>query len=223
MFGAQTASVVKTMRRIRVLVVDDHGLMIEAVRIAMDREQDIEIVGEARSGREVLPEVARRQPDIVLLDIRMPDVDGLTVLRELRVRHPDVKVVMLSGLADPEIEREALLAGAVAYLDKRVDPATLAACLRSVMDGAAAAAGTGCAPPDDAAFTALTEREREILVQVSRGKSNADIAAGLWLSEQTIKYHLTNVYRKLGVKGRPGAVRYVFEHGRANELERPRA
>jgi DNA-binding NarL/FixJ family response regulator len=220
MFGVRTASVVKTMRRIRVLVVDDHGLMIEAVRIAMDREHDIEIVGEARTGREVLPEVARRQPDIVLLDIRMPDVDGLTVLRELRVRHPDVKVVMLSGQADPEIEQEALHAGALAYLDKRVDPSTLAACLRSVMDGAIAGPGTGCPPPDGAAFPALTEREREILVQVSRGKSNADIAATLWLSEQTIKYHLTNIYRKLGVKGRPGAVRYVFELGLANELER---
>jgi DNA-binding NarL/FixJ family response regulator len=220
MFGAPMASVLTTMRQIRVLVVDDHGLMIEAVRIAMDREQDIEIVGEARSGREVLPEVARRQPDIVLLDIRMPDVDGLTVLRELRVRRPDVNVVMLSGLADPQIEREALRAGALAYLDKRVDPGTLAACLRNVMDGGAAATGTGCVPADEAAFPTLTEREREILVHVSRGKSNADIAAALWLSKQTIKYHLTNIYRKLGVKGRPGAVRYVFELGLANELER---
>jgi DNA-binding NarL/FixJ family response regulator len=205
------------MRRIRVLVVDDHGLMIEAVRIAMEREPDIEIVGEARSGRDVLPEVARRQPDIVLLDIRMPDVDGLTVLRALHARYPEVRVVMLSGITDPEVEREALLSGAVAYLDKRVDPATLAASLRRVMKGPAAAVFAHAAAPPET--PTLTVREREILTHVSHGKSNADIAGSLWLSEQTIKYHLTSVYRKLGVKGRAGAVRYVYEHGLTSELE----
>jgi DNA-binding NarL/FixJ family response regulator len=167
-----------------------------------------------------LPEVARRQPDVVLLDIRMPDIDGLTVLRELHARYPNVKVVMLSGVADEAIEREALLNGAVAYLDKRVDPATLAASLRAVMNGAAAAVvahTTATAAPRAAK---LTEREREILAHVSRGESTAEIAASLWLAEQTIKYHLTNIYRKLGVKGRAGAVRYVFEHGLAPELER---
>lgn len=205
------------MRRIRVLVVDDHGLMIEAVRIAMEREPDIQVVGEARHGRDVLPEVARRQPDVVLLDIRMPDVDGLTVLRDLHARYPGVKVVMLSGITDPEVEREALLAGASAYLDKRVDPVTLAASLRDAMRGAGAAVVAHGAVAS--VTPSLTDREREILIQVGRGKSNAEIATSLWLAEQTIKYHLTNVYRKLGVKGRAGAVRYVFEHGLAGELE----
>jgi NarL family two-component system response regulator YdfI len=207
------------MRRIRVLVVDDHGLMIEAIRIAMDREPDIEVVGAVQSGREVLAEVARRQPDIVLLDVRMPEVDGLTVLRSLHARYPEVKVVMLSGVVDEAVEREALLNGALAYVDKRTDPATLAASLRGAMKGAAAAVvahgPTATATPGPF----LTPREREVLAHVTRGSSNAEIATALWLSEQTIKYHLTHIYRKLGVKGRTGAVSYVFEHGLAGELE----
>jgi DNA-binding NarL/FixJ family response regulator len=208
------------MRPIRVLIVDDHGLMIEAIRIALEREPDIEIVGEARGGRAVLPEVARRQPDIVLLDVRMPDVDGLTVLHELHGRYPEIKVVMLTGVADEAVEREALLGGALAYLDKHIDPVTLAASLRDVMEGAATTvvAHTTSAPSDT--VSSLTQREREILAHLSRGASNAEIAASLWLTEQTIKYHLTNIYRKLGVKGRAAAVRYVFEHGLAPELER---
>lgn len=205
------------MRRIRVLVVDDHGLMIEAIRIAMDREPDIEVVGAVQSGREVLQEVARRQPDIVLLDVRMPEVDGLTVLRSLRARYPEVKVVMLSGVVDEAVEREALLNGALAYVDKRTDPATLAASLRGAMKGAATAIVAH--GPIATAGPPLTPREREILAHVIRGRSNAEIATALWLSEQTIKYHLTHIYRKLGVKGRTGAVSYVFEHGLAGELE----
>jgi DNA-binding NarL/FixJ family response regulator len=199
------------MRRIRVVVVDDHGLMIEAVRLAMSREPDIEIVGEARNGRDVLAEVARRQPDIVLLDIRMPDVDGLSVLDELRGRHPRVKVVMLTGVSDPEMAREAFERGAVAYLEKTVDPATMTAQLRQLAAERPARGEPGGAARPANAGANLTPREREILVLVGEGKSNPEIAAALWLTEQTVKYHLTKVYRKLGVTGRAGAVRYFFE------------
>jgi DNA-binding NarL/FixJ family response regulator len=204
------------MRPIRVLVVDDHGLMVEAVRLALDREEDIEIVGEARTGNAVLPEVARRQPDIVLLDIRMPDVDGLTVLDRLHVRHPDVKVVMLSAIAEPEIAQEAIARGAVAYFEKRIDPAALASALREIAAGRPPAQELGdhqnpVGPPLQA--PRLTPREREILRHVAKGRSNDEISRELWVSEQTVKYHLTNVYRKLGVNGRTGAIRYAFEHG----------
>jgi DNA-binding NarL/FixJ family response regulator len=214
--------VVENMRRIRVLVVDDHGLMVEAVRLALDPEADIEVVGEARCGGDVLPAVARRQPDVVLLDVRMPDVDGLTVLARLHARHPDVKVVMLSAISDPEVANEALRLGATAYLDKRVDPADLASTLRK------AAAGEPCAQAprrhgngEDPAPGQLTlsPREREILGHVGNGLSNMEIARELWLSEQTVKYHLTNVYRKLGVKGRTGATRFAFEHGLVDPIE----
>jgi DNA-binding NarL/FixJ family response regulator len=209
------------MRRIRVLVVDDHGLMVEAVRLALEREGDIEIVGDARTGRDVLPEVARRQPDIVLLDIRLPDIDGLAVLERLRARRPDVKVVMLSAIGDPAVTRRALELGASAYLDKHVDPATLASSLRRIMAGslpASAGSSNNNAGSASRGF-ALTRRERQVLAHVAKGRSNSEVAGELWLSEQTVKYHLTNIYRKLGVKGRTGAVRYAFEHGLINQVD----
>ena len=211
------ASVVQIVRRIRVLVVDDHGLMVEAVRLALEREADIEVVGEARRGADVLPEVARRQPDVVLLDIRMPNVDGLEVLELLHERYPNVKVVMLSAIDDPEVAREALRRGALAYVDKRTDPATLASTLRRVTAGEEVGRGITVAGPEVEAHSPpevrLTEREREIVARVADGQSNSQIARELFLSEQTVKYHLTNVYRKLGVDGRAGAVRFWYEHG----------
>jgi DNA-binding NarL/FixJ family response regulator len=198
------------MRRIRVLAVDDHGLMVEAIRLALEREKDIELVGEARRGADVLPEVARRQPDVVLLDIRMPDMDGLEILDQLHARYPQVRVLMLSAIDDPEVAREALRRGALAYLDKRTDPAKLAAAIRTSAEGARSPAARAAEPAGEAG---LTNREREILSLVADGRSNGEIARELFLSEQTIKYHLTNVYRKLGVDGRTGAVRFWFEHG----------
>ena len=199
------------MRPIRVLMVDDHGLMVEAVRLALDRENDIELVGDARRGADVLPAVARRQPDVVLLDIRLPDIDGLDVLAELHARYPQVRVVMLSAIDDPEVAREALRRGATAYLDKQSDPARLAATIRR------ASAGGSSTPARRAdrhgTDVGLTQREREILSRVAAGRKNGEIAEELFLTEQTIKYHLTNVYRKLGVDGRTGAVRFWFEQG----------
>jgi DNA-binding NarL/FixJ family response regulator len=205
---------VENVRQIRVLVVDDHGLMVEAVRLALDREPDIEIVGGVGAGRQVVPAVVLTRPEIVLLDIGMPEVDGLEVLDRLHAEHPEVKVVMLTGVSDSAVARDAIRRGATAYVDKRVDPATLATTLRKV------AAGT-IPPPLFAASTearapqlpALSTREREILTRVAAGRSNREIAGELWLSEQTVKYHLTNVYRKLGVKGRTGAIRFAFDYG----------
>ena len=199
------------MRQIRVLMVDDHGLMVEAVRLALDRENDIELVGDAKRGADVLPEVARRQPDVVLLDIRLPDIDGLDVLAELHARYPQVRVVMLSAIDDPEVAREALRRGATAYLDKQSDPARLAAAIRRASTGGASApARRG---ERQGADEGLTRREREILSRVAAGRKNGEIAEELFLTEQTVKYHLTNVYRKLGVAGRTGAVRCWFEQG----------
>jgi DNA-binding NarL/FixJ family response regulator len=199
------------MRRIRVLAVDDHGLMVEAVRLALEQEKDIELVGEARRGADVLQEVARRQPNVVLLDVRLPDIDGLEVLEQLRERYPQVRVLMLSAIDDPAVAREALRRGATAYLDKQTDPARLAAAIRRASAGGGSAPTRRGAPRG--ADNDLTNREREILSRVAEGRKNGEIAQELFLTEQTIKYHLTNVYRKLGVDGRTGAVRFWFEHG----------
>ena len=206
------------MRQIQVFLADDHGLMLQAVRLALEPHPEIEIVGEARSGSEVLPRVAETRPDIVLLDIRMPGLDGLQVLDRLQKLYPETKVVMLSGVDEPGLAEEALRRGAKAFLGKGIDPADVAPVLHQVSEGTLVTESFG-APGIAGAAAAdvfgLTGRESEILEQVASGQSNKQIAGKFWLSEQTIKYHLTNVYRKLGVNSRTEAARFAYEHGLA--------
>jgi DNA-binding NarL/FixJ family response regulator len=203
------------VRPIRVLVADDHGLIREAIRLALERERDIAIVAETATGAQVLPHVRESRPDVVLLDIRMPGMDGLDVLERLTAQYPSVKVAMLSAIDDHEVAARALQLGAVAYLGKRIDPGGLAATIRGIAGGSVSMQTfglTGSAVAHGASEGGLSPREAEILKRVASGRSNREIASELWLSEQTVKYHLTNVYRKLGVRGRTGATRYAFEH-----------
>ena len=205
------------MRPIRVFIADDHGLVLQALRFALEPHPEIEIVGEAKSGSEVLPRVAETDPDLVLLDIRMPGLDGLQVLDRLQKAYPEIKVVMLSGVDDPELATEALRRGAKAFLGKGIDPADVAPVLRQVFEGTLVTESFGASGAAERAADefGLTGREREILEQVAAGHSNKQIAADFWLSEQTIKYHLTNVYRKLQVGSRTEAARFAYEHGLA--------
>ena len=205
------------MRPIRVFVADDHGLVLQALHLALEPHPEIEIVGEAKSGSEVLPRVAETDPDLVLLDIRMPGLDGLQVLDRLQKAYPEIKVVMLSGVDDPELATEALRRGAKAFLGKGIDPADVAPVLRQVFEGTLVTESFGASGAAERAADefGLTGREREILEQVAAGHSNKQIAADFWLSEQTIKYHLTNVYRKLQVGSRTEAARFAYEHGLA--------
>jgi two-component system nitrate/nitrite response regulator NarL len=205
------------LRQIQVFLADDHGLMLQAVRLALEPHPEIEIVGEARSGSEVLPRVAETRPDIVLLDIRMPGLDGLQVLDRLQKLYPETKVVMLSGVDEPGLAEEALRRGAKAFLGKGIDPADVAPVLHQVSEGTPVTESFGAPGIAGAAADefGLTGRESEILEQVASGQSNKQIAGKFWLSEQTIKYHLTNVYRKLGVNSRTEAARFAYEHGLA--------
>jgi DNA-binding NarL/FixJ family response regulator len=192
--------------------------VLQAVRFSLESNPDIEVVAEAKSGSEVLPRVAETAPDVILLDIRMPGIDGLELLDRLRDQYPETKVVVLSGVEDPELAAEARKRGAKAFLGKRIDPAELAPVLRQVFEGALVSeslGSTGSAPEEAADDLGLTTREREILDRVATGRSNKQIAAEFWLSEQTIKYHLTNVYRKLGVSSRTEAARFAYDHGLA--------
>jgi two-component system nitrate/nitrite response regulator NarL len=206
------------LRPIRLLLADDHALVLQAVRFALEPEAEIEIVGEAKSGSEVLPRVAETEPDIVLLDIRMPGLDGLQLLDRLGKQYPETKVVILSGVEEPELAAEALRRGAKAFLGKGIDPADVAPVLRQVVEGEVVTESFGAAAGESvraAEEFGLTGREREILERVATGRSNKQIAAEFWLSEQTIKYHLTNVYRKLGVSSRTEAARFAYDHGLA--------
>jgi DNA-binding NarL/FixJ family response regulator len=202
------------MNRIAVVVADDHPLILEGIRQALADAPDIEIVGEAVDGSQVAPLVNERRPDVVLLDIRMPKLDGLAALELLRNRHPGVKVVVLSVFDDAEHVQAALSRGAAGYIVKSVNPLDLASAVRQAVEGTVInvlphshdRVGAGRA-------AGLTERELAILAGVSRGLSNRALARELWVSEQTVKFHLTNVYRKLEVRNRTEAARAAYRLG----------
>jgi DNA-binding NarL/FixJ family response regulator len=222
--GNSREDLLRRMERLRVLVVDDHRLVLEAVHAALKDEAEIEVVGEAGSGREALSLVLQLRPDVVLLDLRMPGMDGAECLDEIKERFPETYVVVLTGSDDRNVAQDVLGRGASAFVSKHVDPGDLAAVLRQVVDGTVL---SSVVEPrerrsDRAAREAgLTERETEVLTALGEGRSNKQIALGLGVSEQAIKYHLTNVYRKLETANRVDALR------RANELglvdARPRA
>jgi DNA-binding NarL/FixJ family response regulator len=200
--------------RLRLLVADDHQLMLAAVRLALRDAADIDIVGEARSGAEVLPLAGQTSPDVALLDLRMPGMGGLRCLELLQERYPSVKSVVFSGNDDSSAVVACLARGAAAFVHKSIDPRELAGAIRKAVAGeeffSVGKTSAVRAPERD---VDLTPRETEILRAVADGMPNKQIAGKLWLSEQTIKYHLTNLYRKLHVTSRTEAIRYAYEHG----------
>jgi DNA-binding NarL/FixJ family response regulator len=197
------------------LIADDHRLMVEGTKQALERAGGFDVVGEAVNGSQVLPLIRRLKPDLVLLDLRMPQMDGLTCLTKIRKEFPDMKVAMLSVSQDPELIQTALKRGANAYIVKSIDPDDLAGALRQALEGNVfTTAGITEDPGERAAKDAgLTDRELGIIRAVARGLSNEAISKELWVAEQTVKFHLTNIYRKLGVTNRTEAARYAFEQG----------
>jgi DNA-binding NarL/FixJ family response regulator len=200
---------------IKVLLADDHALTLRGIRSALEDAGDIEIVGEAQSGSQVLPLIGQTDPDLVMLDIRMPQLDGLECLDRIRARYPKVKVVMLSAYTDRKHIELALKRGASAYIAKTVNPLDLASALRQAVDGTVfttfVPAGVDEESPGAAA--GLTERELAMLNAVTWGLSNQAIGKKYWVTEQTVKFHLGNIYRKLGVANRTEAARFAYEHG----------
>ena len=199
----------------KVLIADDHPLVRSGVRRALEEEHDIEVVGEATNGAKVLPLIGQTGPDLVVLDISMPHLDGLTCLDQIRKRYPDVKVVILSASGDPDRVQAALARGATAYVLKSVDVRDLASALRQAIEGTVFQA-LGVQQDSDgelASSAGLTKRETAILKAVARGLTNQAIGREFWISEQTVKFHLRNIFRKLEVGSRTEAARYAFEHG----------
>lgn len=202
------------MATIKVLLADDHRLIIEAVRCVLEAAGGFEVVGEATSGSQVLPLVSRTNPDVVVLDIRMPGVDGLKCLDSIRQKHESVKVVVLSGFDDPDSIQAALNRGASAFVTKHVDPRDLPSVIRQVVEESVYhalvhAVPAGGSPAQEAGLTASEQR---VLDALARGLTNKEIAGELWLTEQTVKFHLTRIYRRLGVTNRTEAVRYAFQN-----------
>jgi len=204
-------------RALRVLIADDHRLIIAALRAALDEDADIEVVGEASTGRSAVELARVLEPDLVLLDLRMPDGDGMWALRELRDQLPRVRVIVLSMYDDRDVVDSAIDEGATGYIVKSIDPRDLSSAIRQTMSGTVFTAGAVIDPRGARQAAArpagITERELEALRLVAEGLSNAQIARRLWVTEQTIKFHLSNVYRKLGVSNRTEASRWAQRQG----------
>jgi DNA-binding NarL/FixJ family response regulator len=201
-------------RRIRVLVADDHPLALRAVRAVLEADGGFEIVAEAQTGSQVLPLIGQSQPDLLLLDLVMPGMSGLRVLELLRDRHPEVHAVLFSGCADREQIDRALLLGAKGYVLKTLAIDDLPSILRENLAGHVYFAPEGWAERvrhDAVSESGLTAKELEILAGVAEGLTNREIAKRMWLSAETVKSHLSSIYRKLGVDSRVGAARIAYE------------
>jgi DNA-binding NarL/FixJ family response regulator len=199
-----------------VVLADDHRLLLEAVRATLEDDGGFEVVAAVESSAEVLQVLARDLPDLVVLDVGMPGTDGFVCLQTIRDRYPDLKVAMLSGIEEPRVARRALRLGASAFVKKHVDPRDLPAVLRHAVEETVVSQPPGFQDGGDeleAIRALLTASEFAVLEALARGLVNKQIAADLKIAPQTVKFHLTNVYRKLGVANRTEAIRYAFEQG----------
>jgi DNA-binding NarL/FixJ family response regulator len=214
---------------LRIVVADDQASVREGLVVLLGLLPDIEVVGSAANGQEAIDLVREHHPDAILLDLRMPVLDGIQATRVLTSEHPDVAIVVLTTYADDTSVLAALGAGARSYLTKDADRADIAQALHSAATGLAvldpgvqatlvAAAtrpsGPDLAPPalPDVLPGGLTRREAEILAMIARGWSNSDIASDLYLSAHTVKSHINRIFAKTGSPDRAAAVRYAHQH-----------
>jgi NarL family two-component system response regulator LiaR len=215
------------MAKIKVLIVDDHGIVRQGLRTYLELLHDLEVTGEAESGLEAVAQVRQHQPDVVLMDLVMPEMDGIEATRQIGTISPSTKVIVLTSFADDERVFPAIKAGARGYLLKDVSPDDLAGAIRAVHEGkthlhpditrklvdqfAGAEADPGPTLDD------LTPRELEVLRLIAKGMSNREIAQALSISEKTVKTHVSNILSKLDLADRTQAAIYAHRHGVAPE------
>ncbi len=211
---------------ITVLVADDHGVVREGLRAMLERE-GLRVVGEARTGREAIALAESLSPNVVLLDIRMPDLDGLQALAAIKAARPETSVIMLTSHANPGYLARAVAHGAAGFLSKEVDPDRIPAAVRAAAAGdhlldpallraalASAAVETSIVPePDAAPADLLTDAETRVLRLLAEGLDNDAIAAALSLSVNTIKTHIRHIFEKLNVSDRTQAALWAVRHG----------
>ncbi|WP_274366300.1 response regulator transcription factor [Paenibacillus thermotolerans] len=232
------------MSNIRILIADDQGLIRESLSIVLGLEEDIEVAGVAENGRQAVELCERLQPDVVLMDINMPELDGVEAAREVKSRWPDIKVVMLTSYQEVDHVVNALNYGAEGFLLKAIDPKSLAGSIRLVHSGGTFvskemaekvirsvtsakndSAGAAGHPASGGVFATagegdkygFTPRELEILQLLAKGMRNVDIAERLFLTEGTVKNYISNVYSKLEVSGRWDAVKKAKAEGIVTE------
>ncbi len=211
----------------RVLLVDDQPLLRMGFRMVLGAHEGIDVVGEAADGAAAIEESARLKPDVVVMDVRMPVMDGVEATAKITAEHADVKVLILTTFDLDEYAFAALRAGASGFLLKNVPPEELVAAIRTVASGDAVVAPrvtrrlletfaeslpAAAAPSGpDPRLAVLTDREREVLGSLALGQSNVEIAAALYLSEATVKTHVSKILAKLGLRDRVQAVVFAYE------------
>jgi DNA-binding NarL/FixJ family response regulator len=217
---------------VRVLLADDQRLVRESLATVLGLLDGIELVATASDGEEACAEVAAHRPQVVLMDLRMPRVDGTEATRRLRASHPDVSVIALTTYADDESVLGALRAGARGYLTKDASAEDIRAAILAVASGEAAldpsvqhhvvaaiagqSTNAGQLPPSESALPdGLTPREAEVLALIADGLTNAEIAERLVVSPTTVKSHINHLFTKAGLRDRAQAVRYAYRHGLA--------
>jgi two-component system, NarL family, response regulator LiaR len=215
---------------IRVVVADDHAVVRQGLRTFLDLQDAVEVVADAADGAAAVAAVSEHRPDVVLMDLVMPGMDGVEATRRIAREHPATRVIALTSFLDDDKVLPAVRAGAAGYLLKDVGPEDLVRAIRTVHAGEAllhpavaarimeevASGGRRATPEEDG----LTPREREVLGEIARGRSNKRIALELRISEATVKIHVSSVLRKLGVSDRTQAAVYAVRQGLADPRDR---
>jgi two-component system, NarL family, response regulator LiaR len=203
---------------IRILITDDHGVVRQGLRMFLSLDPEFEVVGEAENGQEALEMARELEPDVVLMDLLMPVMDGIKATRAIRSELPEVEVMALTSVLEGASVTRAVRAGAIGYLLKDADAEELHRAIRGAAEGrvqlapeAAARLMREVSAPENP--EALTERETEVLKLVARGKSNRQIASELFVEEKTVKSHVLNILRKLGVQSRTQAALHAVRTG----------
>jgi NarL family two-component system response regulator LiaR len=210
--------------RINVIIVDDHAVVRGGLRLFLLAFEDLELVGEAGNGKQALELCAKLEPDVVLMDLVMPGMDGVQATQAIRERYPQIQVIALTSFEEEELVQAALESGAISYLLKNVSAGELAAAIRAAHAGRATLAPEAAQALIHSTQVArlgreLTDREREVLALLIEGLSNAEIAARLVISQSTAKFHVSSILSKLEVGSRAEAVSLALQH---HLIDRPR-
>ncbi len=211
------------MAKHRILLVDDHEVVRLGLKALLERHPQFEVVGEAGNAREALEQVSRIRPDVVLMDIRLPGTSGIEACEEITKNYPNTKVVMLTSYAEDEMLFSAIRAGASGYVLKQIGAEDLVRAIESVGRGEATLdpavtqrvfheVRRAVKEEEAAAFSNLSQQERHVLLLVSEGKTNREIAKTLFLGEGTVRNYVSSILSKLGVSNRAEAAAYAVEH-----------
>lgn len=210
------------MKMIRVLIADDHHVVRRGLLFFLKTQKDIEVVGEAKNGIEAIALAESIQPDIILMDLVMPEMDGIQATKRIKAKLPQIQILMLTSFSDRDHVVPAMEAGAAGYQLKDIEPDELVLSIRRIMQGentlhpeATSTLEMDRQQSENAlhVLNPLTPREQDVLAELTKGKSNREIASSLFVTEKTVKTHISNIFTKLQVQDRTQAALYAVKHG----------